>query len=321
MISINNEFRVEPADYQTDFAALRYVRETVFIIEQNVSEQEEWDDLDPYCEHVIARDNQDQPIGTARLTPEKKIGRMAVLKPWRGKGVGAALLRALIDRACAKGWSQLTLNAQVSALGFYANQGFEAFGEEFDEAGIRHRAMQLALAPIQPLSQRGPMPRPSATALIDIDDATSAIEASIELIRRARREILIYTRDLEVTLYGNNEVIEALRTFATGEKGARVSILIQEPAIAQRDAHPLLPLAQRLSSIFLFRTPIDPEDFQPAEAFLVNDNDGYIFRPLATRWEGTACQHGAARARQLQNQFEPRWERARPTAEFRALGI
>ena len=124
-------FRVEPADYAADFKDLRAVREPVFVQEQQVPLEEEWDDLDPQCVHVIARDDAHHPIGTGRLTPKHKIGRMAVLREWRGKGVGEALLLALIERAREAGLREVSLNAQVGALGFYQKFGFVPFGERF----------------------------------------------------------------------------------------------------------------------------------------------------------------------------------------------
>ncbi|MFN7386959.1 MAG: GNAT family N-acetyltransferase, partial [Lysobacteraceae bacterium] len=138
------DFRVEPADYTVDFADLRAVREPVFVVEQQVPIDEEWDELDAKCRHVVARDAANRPIGTGRLTPERKIGRMAVLPEWRGKGVGGAILVALMDEARAMGWPGVTLNAQTHAMPFYASHGFEAFGDEFMEAGIPHRTMRKA---------------------------------------------------------------------------------------------------------------------------------------------------------------------------------
>ena len=81
-------FHVEAIDYATGLAELRAVRETVFVHEQRVPLEEEWDALDPLCRHVIARDEAGSPIGTGRLTPERRIGRMAVLAGWRGQGIG-----------------------------------------------------------------------------------------------------------------------------------------------------------------------------------------------------------------------------------------
>ena len=156
---IESDFRIEPADYQADFAALRLVRETVFVLEQNVPIEEEWDELDPLCHHVLARDNAHLPIGTGRLTPEHKIGRMAVLAEWRGRGVGDALLVALMDKARELGWPEVSLNAQVQAQPFYARHGFEPYGERFMEAGIDHQAMKRRLEPLPPPERHQPAAR------------------------------------------------------------------------------------------------------------------------------------------------------------------
>lgn len=317
---INADFRVEPADYRVDFADLRAVREPVFIVEQQVPVEEEWDELDPQCRHVIARDADNRPIGTGRLTPERKIGRMAVLAEWRGKGVGGAILEALMDEARALGWPEVTLNAQTHAIPFYASYGFEAFGEAFMEANIPHRAMRRLLGAPDP--GRRPRPAPSGeAALREIASENDLRELSLTVIARARREIRVFTRDLEATLYANPEVIEAFREFATSGRGPAVRILVIEPERLRAEGHALLPLAQRLSSVFALRTPVDPEDRQVAESYLVADESAYVFRPLATRFEGTACVDGPARARQLAQAFDRRWERARALGELRALGI
>jgi len=317
---INADFRVEPADYRVDFADLRAVREPVFIVEQQVPVEEEWDELDPQCRHVIARDADNRPIGTGRLTPERKIGRMAVLAEWRGKGVGGAILEALMDEARALGWLEVTLNAQTHAIPFYASYGFEAFGEAFMEANIPHLAMRRLLGAPDP--GRRPLPVPTGeAALREIASENDLRELSLAVITRARREIRVFTRDFEATLYAHPGIIEAFREFATSGRGPTVRILIIEPERLRAEGHALLPLAQRLSSVFALRTPVDPEDRQAAESYLVADEAAYVFRPLATRFEGTACVDGPARARQLAQAFDRRWERARALGELRALGI
>lgn len=317
---IRADFRVEPADYATDFADLRAVREPVFVIEQQVPIEEEWDALDPQCRHVIARDTDNRPIGTGRLTPERKIGRMAVLAEWRGKGVGGVILEALMDEARALGWPEVTLNAQTHAMPFYAGFGFEPIGDEFMEAGIPHRKMRLSLHAPDPGRRSRPAPSGDAT-LIDMLNETDARRCSVEVLARARRELRLFTRDLEATLYGDGPFADALRAFATSGRGPSVRIIVVEPEGLHRESHPLIPLAQRLSSVFALRTPIDPEDRRAAEGFLVADETAYVFRPLATRFEGSACLEGPARARQLAQEFDRRWERARELTELRALGI
>lgn len=145
MESTGTTFRVRTASWAEDGAALRSVREAVFVAEQGVPVELEWDGLDPGCRHLLAEDAQGRPIGCARLLPDGHMGRMAVVAPWRGRGVGRALLRAMLAQAAAAGFTIVRLNAQVQALGFYAREGFQAWGDVFDDAGIEHRAMQLAL--------------------------------------------------------------------------------------------------------------------------------------------------------------------------------
>lgn len=124
---------------------LRAVRETVFIGEQRVPIEEEWDEHDAECVHVLATDEQGTPIGTGRLLPDGHIGRMAVLAHYRGRGVGAAILERLLLEAQHRGHKHLVLNAQTHAIEFYARFGFVAEGDEFQEAGIPHRRMTRVL--------------------------------------------------------------------------------------------------------------------------------------------------------------------------------
>jgi predicted GNAT family N-acyltransferase len=140
-----NGFTVRIADWAFDETALAAVRREVFVVEQQVCEEEEWDGKDPRCRHVIAEDAAGNAVGTGRLLPDGHIGRMAVLRPWRGRGVGRALLTQLTAMAREAGFSETRLHAQTHAMGFYARQGYTAVGEEFMEAGIPHIEMVLRL--------------------------------------------------------------------------------------------------------------------------------------------------------------------------------
>ena len=144
-----NIYSVRIADWHDQGGALRAVREAVFIREQGVPVELEWDEFDADCIHLIAVDAAENAIGTARLLQQGEnggIGRMAVLKEWRGKGVGDALMRHLMKEAAALEIQQLTLNAQAYAVGFYARFGFAPMGNQFLEAGIPHVKMALRLA-------------------------------------------------------------------------------------------------------------------------------------------------------------------------------
>ncbi|HSM11216.1 MAG TPA: GNAT family N-acetyltransferase [Lysobacter sp.] len=301
-MSAAGAFTVERVDYAAALPALRSVRETVFVQEQAVPLELEWDELDPHCRHVLARDNAGRPIGTGRLTPEHKIGRMAVLAEWRGRGVGDALLRGLLDEARALGWHKVSLNAQSSAVGFYVRHGFLPYGEPFVEAGIDHQAMQLLLDAPNP-----------------VETHAGALAALLGVIGQARRELHIYSRELDPGLLDAPEVIAALRRFATS--GGAAQVLLQDPITPQRSLAPLIGLGQRLPSALAFRAIEEPTDRAYPSAYVVNDRGGYYFRPLGHRFDGETRLDGAARARQLLGTFDPVWQRARPCTEYRALGI
>lgn len=140
----NSEPTFHVADWQTNQDALKQIRREVFIDEQNVPESMEWDEYDELACHYITRlDNH--VIACARLKPDGQIGRMAVLRNFRNRGIGSRLLRFVVINARQKKMTRLYLHAQVAALSFYQRQGFEAYGEIFEEAGIRHQMMQLEL--------------------------------------------------------------------------------------------------------------------------------------------------------------------------------
>ncbi|NUU03915.1 GNAT family N-acetyltransferase [Herbaspirillum robiniae] len=122
------------------------IRFEVFVDEQKVPAEIELDEMDAVCVHAVAYADDGAPLATGRLLPDGHVGRMAVLKPGRGKGVGGAVLQALIGAARERGDSEVILNAQTHAEKFYAAHGFAREGEEFMEAGIPHITMRAALA-------------------------------------------------------------------------------------------------------------------------------------------------------------------------------
>ncbi|WP_030167725.1 GNAT family N-acetyltransferase [Streptomyces sp. NRRL S-813] len=144
----------DPADREACFA----VRKEVFVVEQGVPEDIEYDALDAVALHVLAVREDGTPLGTGRLLHGEaaagrtggdptvgSLGRLAVTQQARGLGVGAALVGAIEDAARARGLAAVDLHAQTHALGFYERLGYEAYGPEFPDAGIPHRAMRRAL--------------------------------------------------------------------------------------------------------------------------------------------------------------------------------
>lgn len=302
-------FRVQAVEYPLAMAELHAIREAVFVREQHVPPALERDALDPICAHVVARTLAGEAIGTGRLMPPTesepaRIGRMAVLAPWRRHGVGAAMLAALVRLARERGWYEVTLHAQAGAIDFYLQHGFIPRGPRFIEAGIEHQTMYRILAGATPVAT-----------------AADAVAACAAVVRGARRGVCIRAQELDPGLFDAADVLDALRRFGTGGSGAQVRILLLDAAAPQRAQAPLLALAQRLPSVFAFREAVDAVDRDYPSAFVANDAGGYYFRSLAARLEGEADQAAPGRTRQLRAEFDRAWERARPVTEYRALGI
>jgi predicted GNAT family N-acyltransferase len=125
------------------------IRRVVFMVEQAVPEEEEYDGLDKDCLHFMAS-LDDKPVGTARLriTTENqaKAERVAVYQELRGSGVGRLLMEALEHKAQSLGHQSMLLSSQTQAIPFYERIGYEAYGDIFMDAGIPHRWMRKALA-------------------------------------------------------------------------------------------------------------------------------------------------------------------------------
>jgi YbgC/YbaW family acyl-CoA thioester hydrolase len=134
------------------------VRTDVFVGEQGIAPEDEWDAADATAVHAVLRNRYGLALGTARLLqPEAgvaQIGRMAVTRLMRGSGFGQQLLQALVDAALARGDHEVRLHAQRSAEGFYKRQGFEPYGEPFDEVGIAHIEMRRRLGLRPQMSSR-----------------------------------------------------------------------------------------------------------------------------------------------------------------------
>ena len=121
------------------------LRFAIFVGEQNVPKGIELDDQDASCVHAVAFDVDGKAIGTGRLLPDGHIGRMAVVKEWRRRGLGAVILEALTAEARKRGHVEVVLSAQLQAMEFYRGFGFVAEGKVYEEAGILHQAMRKKL--------------------------------------------------------------------------------------------------------------------------------------------------------------------------------
>jgi predicted GNAT family N-acyltransferase len=297
-----SRFTVDIVEHAARLADLRMVRDVVFVQEQRVPVDIERDAMDPLCTHVLACDPEGRPLGTGRLAPDGRIGRMAVLREHRGRGIGVAMLRALLARAEALGLHDVHLHAQVDAEGFYAAEGFLPVGERFEEAGIVHQGMHRTLG------------RPAP-----VENAAQARAATIGVIASSRRSAFVYSREGDPGLLDRPDVMGAFRRLAV--RGGEIRLLLQDVASPQRAHSPLVALSQRLPTALAIRVIDEPVDLAYPSAFVCSDTGGWYFRPLGHRTDGETQLDGPARMRQLRTVFDAAWERARPATELRALGL
>ena len=138
------DIKIRVTDWKNDRKTLEKIRRLVFIEEQHVPDDLEWDEEDNTSTHFVVA-LVDKAVATARLTANGQIGRMAVLAEYRNQGIGNKLLYFVLQHAASLGYKQIYLHAQVTAIPFYEKQGFTAFGNIFYEANIPHREMSLKI--------------------------------------------------------------------------------------------------------------------------------------------------------------------------------
>jgi len=141
---VHTDLRIELLPWERARAYAAPIRFAVFVEEQRVPAEIELDEMDAKSLHAVAFGDR-VAVGTGRLLPDGHIGRMAVLKDWRGRGVGSLILKTLVDAARSRGEREIVLSAQVHATAFYRAHGFVEEGAEYLDAGIPHVDMRRAL--------------------------------------------------------------------------------------------------------------------------------------------------------------------------------
>lgn len=129
------------ATWAADELHIRYVRRAVFVVEQAIAEVLDFDGRDPDCLHALAFSPKG-PVATGRMEPDGHIGRVAVVKVWRHRGLGTAIVRFFLALARERGLGRVYLNAQQQAVPFYERLGFSVCGEPFMDAGMEHVRME-----------------------------------------------------------------------------------------------------------------------------------------------------------------------------------
>ena len=297
-------FSIRRADWTRDAAALREVRTRVFVEEQQVPLDLEWDGLDADCMHALAVADG-HPIGTGRLTPDGHIGRMAVLAPWRGRGVGAAILEHLMSAALQRGDPCCVLNAQVSAMGFYERYGFRSEGEIFLDAGIEHQRMRLDYAQAGKLAFRG------------YENMASAL---LRVVRSARHVFALYAPDLAPRLCDHAVFAQAVKAIALAGPRSRVRLLVADLRGPVQSDHALLHVTSALPSHCAVHM-LDAQDEVSEEVYAFNDTGDVFRQPRLETATAILTLDSPPAVRLLERRFEPLWERSTPASEGRYLNL
>jgi predicted GNAT family N-acyltransferase len=330
------EVHVVSVSWASHGAKLREVRRIVFIEEQRVPAELEWEDQDQDAHHFLAINEAGQPVGCARLLPSGQIGRMAVIETLRGRSIGERLLAAAVERARDLGMQRLFLNAQTQAEGFYRRAGFLPVGGIFMEAGIPHQRMELELPVpfeppaevVRPIITEASTPthpkehpdEPLRSDLRSFKGAAACLESLREALARPRRHLMIYSQQLEHGLFDRPEVVDALSDFARGGPPVRLQILIHDSSAAVARGHRLVELARRLDSKIAIRRV--PEALADSEAtFLCWDGTGYWLQPDHAAYAAVSDPYDPVQAGRLGERFTYLWERSAPDPELRVLRL
>ncbi len=143
---MTTHFTVSLVSWHDGEPLLRAIREAVFIREQHVPEELEWDGQDEASRHALVLSQNGDAIGCGRILPNGHIGRMAVLPQWRKQMVGTAIMEALLEEARSRGYKEVDIDAQTFAIPFYHKFGFVEHGKEFMDAGMPHKKMKLSFS-------------------------------------------------------------------------------------------------------------------------------------------------------------------------------
>jgi predicted GNAT family N-acyltransferase len=293
---------------------LRLIRLKVFIEEQQIPEELEWDSGDQIAIHFLGKEGN-RPVACARLFKDGKLGRLAVLKDCRGNGWGRRILQAAEQYLLDQKKSKLYLDSQANSYQFYFKNGYRPTDNMCWDAGIPHVQMEKLLLNPDPISK---------TYLLGEDKnhyhsgqpAASSVWFQIGS-SQCRREINIQINDLAHPLFHNAACISNLSKFIRESRHTQVRILINKevPGLSE---HPLLRLQQRMSSRLKVRTLFMPSNKETNHNQISFDRSGY----LEFDYKTTDCNFSnRISVNRYRIDFEKQWEDSRELVEGRRLNV
>jgi len=327
------DIHVVKADWVDHRESLQSIREVVFIEEQQVPREIEWDGQDDASTHFLAVNEFGQHIGCARLLPSGQIGRMAVLEEHRGTGVGAMLLGAAVEHGKSQGFDRLYLHAQTYAEEFYRRGGFLPYGDEFEEAGIPHRAMEMKLpvafvadadaaatAPrIREQTPRPAMAEPQSQPQ-PFTGFSACTDALQKVIESASRRLLILSPYLDHELFDKEPLIAALSALARSAPRVEIRILIFDSKPMVDRGHRIVELARRLDEKIKIQV-LRESPGAKTSSYVCADLDGYWLLPAYDKHDGVADLANPVTCKRLTEVFNLAWAKSVEDNELRTLRI
>ncbi|MEX0604211.1 MAG: GNAT family N-acetyltransferase [Marinobacter sp.] len=306
--------------------AVKEIRKSVFIDEQHVPAEMEWDDTDSIADHFLALLPDNTPVAVARMFPSgtetAHVGRMAVLPAYRGIGVGEQLLQHIMHEA-ASDFDDMYLSAQLAAVSFYQRAGFHVCSLPYDDAGIQHVDMRC-YAPVLVTSQREDRANP---LVMDHDEKTWLFDSEADLValsdsmvNQARQRLWLYDQTLRHDLYDRHRFREILSTLARGHRLSDVRLLIHDDKPLVKRRHQIVELMRRLPSKIQLRlvNPGHPCESQP---FMLADRSAMVYRHGFDAAEGFANFSAQGHVKRLADNFQRMWDAGRPSLELRQLPL
>ncbi|MEH6566731.1 MAG: GNAT family N-acetyltransferase [Halopseudomonas sp.] len=304
---------------------LRDIRQQVFIDEQGVPEDLEWDTQDENASHFLLF-FQEQPVATARLLGDGHIGRVAVLPSHRGQGLGAQIMQHLIAYARAEDMPELHLSAQVQAIGFYRKLGFSPCSSEYLDAGIPHldmcwQASDQVDTELPAIEFNSPgvfsilNPETSSTlassaalgaaGLQPLDEAATPGQAAA-LVDQSRRRLRLYSPEQGRWLFNRQDFISACERLIARDGKARIQILLQRVEAEFLQGRTLLSLAHRFPSLCEIRVQ-HPELPKQRHLQLMTDAHGFLMLPDCRVREGFVREYSPDQVKRWASQFDELW--------------
>lgn len=317
---------VQMVDWET-CESLRTIRQAVFIDEQRIEPKLEWDADDAAAVHFLLIHNN-AAVGTARLLADGHIGRVAILREYRGLGLGEVLMREVMAQAQTLGHERFLLSAQTYALDFYRRLGYREEGNEYLEAGIPHRAMIWesdpgTLPPIEFSSPgrfaiHNPEEEPRQRFISDLPcrlgegrDLIECDETDLRLhvchmAQQTRRNLIIHAADQAVWLFNQRDFIESCEQLILAQPKARIRVLLQDVPQSFALGHSMVKLAQRFPSMCEIRR-VHPDAPREPQVYMLADSDGIVMLPQRQKRTGFARYQSPDQVRRWTSSFQEFW--------------